>query len=46
MQLGVTHEIAHPGIMTTGIDEYFKNSVGLMTQFGDNGVKTVDEADL
>ena len=44
MQFGVAHQIPHPGIVTFSVDEDLKNGVRLMTQFGNDGVKSVDEA--
>ena len=46
VQFGMAHQITHSGIMTFGVDEDFKNGVGLITQLGDDGVKAVDEAGL
>ena len=46
MQFGVTHQVSNAGVVPLGVDEDFKDGIGLVTQLGDDGVKTVDETDL
>ena len=46
LQFRVTQQIARPGVIPAGIDENLDDGVGLVAQFGDDGVKAVDETCL
>ena len=46
MQLGMLQQITRPAIIAPAVDEDFKNRVRLVAKFGDNGMKTVNEAGL
>ena len=46
LQFGVAQQVACPGVVSAGIDENLDDGVGLVAQFGDDGVKAVDETCL
>ena len=46
LQFGVPQQVARARVVTLGINENFENCLRLMPQFGDDGVKTVNEAGL